>query len=197
MSSHRTKTVEGRRSFVWKSSLWGAALVGAGVWGGRGLAAEEKALLTGELKDWKKIANRKGLAEGFTFLENPQLKSLADGRLAVRGEEIYAMVQHSDIRKPEESRYEAHRKYIDIQYLVEGAEEIRVAPVGKMKESVAYDAAKDIAFYEHPAAYRQVILKPGSFVVLFPEDAHMPLCPAGPVGKVHKVVVKIAVDALR
>lgn len=104
------------------------------------------------------------------------------------GDDIFALVSDNAARTPRRSKLEAHRKYIDIQYVVSGSDEIgwkALADCKRVREK--YDAKRDVAFYaDAPAAF--VSVAPGSFVLFFPEDAHAPLSGKG---NVRKVVVKV------
>jgi len=93
-----------------------------------------------------------------------------------------------------QGRWEAHRRYIDIQYLVSGIERIGYTPVANLALTTPYDEDKDVAFYQGHGDI--LTLEPGMFAVFFPHDAHMPmLCEAGGSPKqVRKIVVKIPVE---
>lgn len=87
---------------------------------------------------------------------------------------------------------EAHRKYIDIQYLIEGEELIGVAPLASMERVAEAAPERDIWFYEGETA--KLPLSGGRFAILFPQDAHAPCIAAGECRPVRKVVVKVAVE---
>jgi YhcH/YjgK/YiaL family protein len=97
-------------------------------------------------------------------------------------------------KAPEEAKYEAHRDYIDIQYLVAGDETIGVAPVGQLRDATPFDAEKDILFFGAPPAALTLRIPPGHFAVFFPEDGHQPMRHGAAPGELHKVVVKIRVS---
>ena len=95
----------------------------------------------------------------------------------------------------EDARLEAHRKYIDVMYMVEGEEIILVKPTDRVCEVTRpYDAAGDAMLAKLDGDETAVRLKPGQFIVLFPQDAHCPARQAGKAGKVHKLIGKLAVD---
>ena len=96
--------------------------------------------------------------------------------------------------KPEEACiYEAHKKYIDLHYIVSGKERIATADVRSLDETLPYDADKDIGFYKGRASGHS-LLKPGDFMVCYPSDAHMVAMMEDKPEKIEKVVVKIRVQ---
>ena len=101
------------------------------------------------------------------------------------------MIQQYDPKPREKARWEAHRKYIDVQYVLSGSEHFGYAPLERLS-SVAYDEAKDFHELKGEGDFLQV--PAGTFMVLFPQDAHMPGI-AGPGARfTKKIVVKIRLD---
>lgn len=93
--------------------------------------------------------------------------------------------------KPEaDCKYEAHRKYIDLHYIVEGVEGIATADCAALTVTEAYDEEKDILFLsgEEDGRYR---LKPGQFMVCYPNDAHKVGMMADAPAPIRKIVFKI------
>ena len=93
-----------------------------------------------------------------------------------------------------EARFESHRDYIDIQYLLSGEEMIGVAPVGQLQGATPYDAAKDLVFYATPDRYHELAIPPGCFAVFFPWEGHMPMCHSRGPRELHKVVIKVSLS---
>lgn len=131
-----------------------------------------------------------GFAEAFAFLQRADLVALPAGRVEVIGKRVFAIVGKDEGKGRERARLEAHRKYIDIQFVVSGDEWIGWRDLKTCRESgLGYSAEKEIEFYTAtPTKWFRV--PPGSFAIFFPEDAHAPLAGEGPV---HKVVMKVAV----
>lgn len=130
------------------------------------------------------------LGRAFAFLEQAAKEGVPAGRREVEGERIYVMGQSYETAPPAEKRFEAHRRYTDIQYIVEGAETMFWAPAGELEPAVEYNAEKDVVFFKE-AAGAAVPVKAGRFAVFFPEDAHKPGCVCGEKGAVRKIVVKV------
>lgn len=129
-------------------------------------------------------------ALAFDFLRNTDLRALPSGRHNVLGEEIFAIVEACAGRTREEAKLECHRRYIDIQLVLEGVDEMGWKPVAEcVNPATDYDAARDIRFFnDAPSSW--IATPPGSFCVFFPEDAHAPLVSTG---MIRKVVMKVAV----
>lgn len=95
------------------------------------------------------------------------------------------------VSRPEtECIYEAHKKYTDLHYILEGVEGIATAAPSALTETSAYDEAKDIMFFEGPEDGRYY-LKPGQFMVCFPEDAHKVAMMKDNPAPIKKIVFKI------
>ena len=108
---------------------------------------------------------------------------------------VKAIVSEYETKTENEYGYEAHRKNIDIQYLLKGEERIACLPIDKLKETTPYSEEKDAAFYSADILPlpSYLLLQPGFFAIFFPQDGHMPqLCVDKPK-KVKKVVIKVEI----
>ncbi len=188
-----------RRNFL--AGITGATLGLTGAGSREGLLAASKTtqmnILSGELKTWRTLKGIEGLEAGLEFLEKADLAALSPGRHEINGDSVFATVSKSPSRAPETAQFESHRKYIDIQCLIAGAEIIGVAPVDQLTVCSPYNEAKDIMFYSLPKQFENIEMHPGHFVVFFPEHGHLPLCHFNGVHEIHKVVVKMKVDYWR
>jgi len=138
---------------------------------------------------------QENLKRAVAWLASGAWKTLEDGKTVIDGDRIYALVSRYDSREERAGRFESHRKYIDIQMLIEGAEWIFVQPTVELPVSVEYDGQKDIDFRSGAiAGSHALLMTPSLAAVLFPEDAHMP-CIAidGKSSPIHKLVLKVAV----
>jgi len=137
--------------------------------------------------------NRERWGKAFNFLKTTNLEEIGTGKYELEGENLFVNVDEYTTRKEEDSRFEAHRRYVDIQYLVSGEEKIGIAALENTKEITPYDNLKYISFLTaEQNNYR--IASPERFFVFFPEDAHRPCVKTGENTKVRKVVVKIRID---
>jgi len=129
--------------------------------------------------------------KAFAFLRRNDLASLPADRYEFDGDRLFCMISKGPGKSRAEAKLEAHRKYIDIQYVIAGTEEMGWRPTADCKlTDTSYDADKDIGFFkDQPDSWTHV--PPGSFVIFFPQDAHAPLVGSG---EIHKAVLKIAVE---
>lgn len=127
-------------------------------------------------------------ASAITFLRRQPLDRLPLERIEIAGGSVIATVSKSTARKREDAVLEAHRKFIDIQYLIGGVEEMGWRCRDRcQKRQTEYDAAKDVElFTDAPDTY--FTMHPGQFVIFFPDDAHSPLLGTG---ECHKIVIKV------
>jgi biofilm protein TabA len=128
--------------------------------------------------------------KAFQFLKRDDLATLAEGRYDIDGDTIFAIVAKDQGREKDEAQLEIHNKYIDIQMILEGVDEMGWKARSACAEMVdEYDAENDIQFIaDLPTAWAATT--PEHFAIFFPEDAHLPLIAKGII---HKVIVKIAV----
>ena len=126
----------------------------------------------------------------FDYLKNTDLAAETLGEHELLGRDVYAIVSEYEPKKHENCQFEAHRLYIDVQYIISGEEMMGVVPLDKTTETVPY--VEDIAFYgtEYPdAVYEKAT--PEKFFVFFPKDAHRPSMESTEGVMVKKVVVKV------
>lgn len=111
------------------------------------------------------------------------------GRYDIDGDNVFVVVHDYSTRNSAECEFEAHRKYIDVQYIAKGSELIGYAPFRGQDVTADYDEEKDAAFFKGYASF--IKMDKGMFAIFFPEDLHMP--GTGDGGPVRKVVVKVRV----
>ena len=139
------------------------------------------------------IALTPALQKAFDFLRQLHGQTPADGRAEIDGQQVYALFQSYETRGGE-PKFEAHRKYLDIQYVAAGEEVIGWAFIDSMAVDVPYDEAKDVCLgHVSPSEMTPVRLSAGQLAVLYPSDAHAPKLAAGAPVAVKKIVVKVAV----
>lgn len=132
----------------------------------------------------------KDLEIGLKWLENSDLTNLSDGRYNI-SDRIYANIQTYETK--EDALYEAHRNYIDIQYIVKGEEKIGVTNYNNCETATPYDKEKDIEFLNNMSSEQYIPLYAGEFMLLYPQDAHKPSIRLHKKSNVKKVVVKVKV----
>ena len=137
----------------------------------------------------------------YTFLGNPIIRALEvirdtdfsqleDRTYEVEGRDLFFFIQSYETKTVNDTP-EAHRKYIDIQYIISGKEQMGVAQLD-VAEEIEARPENDIWFYHSPMDF--VTVSEGMFAVFFPSDAHAPcISPAGESNPVRKCVFKVRV----
>jgi len=130
------------------------------------------------------------IALAFDYLRGVDSQGVMPGTFEIAGTQVYAIVQEYETLPETQGSWEAHRRYIDLQCVIAGAERIGYAHISRLAPGV-YDPARDVVPLSGAGDF--LILGPGAFMLLFPEDAHMPRIAVGAPSQVRKVVIKIAV----
>lgn len=133
---------------------------------------------------------KSGISEAFGFLHQPGLDELPDGRYEIVGNRVFAIINRTQGRRIDEGELEGHRRYIDIQYVISGNEQMGWKSREGLTNSTEYDEEKDLEFFKG-APDSLIRVPPGAFAIFHPTDAHLPLIGDGPI---HKVIIKLAVD---
>ncbi|MGV8095445.1 MAG: YhcH/YjgK/YiaL family protein [Mangrovibacterium sp.] len=136
-----------------------------------------------------------GMSEGINvalqYLIETDFSKLESGRYIIDGDKLFAIVQEYDTKTLEKSVLEAHKEYIDIQFMIEGEECIGYEPMKDQEIEVPYNEKDDYWLFRG----NPVLLKytKGMFCILFPKDLHMPRVISGKSMPVRKVVMKVRI----
>jgi YhcH/YjgK/YiaL family protein len=148
--------------------------------------------------DFISNANRyKTLGERITkalnYLQTTDLITLEKGTYNIEGDNVFAIVNEYETVHVDAEQMEAHKKYIDVQYVAEGTENIGHSFLQHQTPSTAYDDEKDfMLFAEYPDFYST--LTKGMFAIFYPTDLHMPGVHLHNSCTVKKIVIKIKID---
>jgi YhcH/YjgK/YiaL family protein len=130
--------------------------------------------------------------KAFTFLSGKNLQTLPIGKYKIGRKGTFAIVQEYSVKEESEGFIECHRKYIDIQYLAKGAENVGVCTKCACTPLTPHDSEKDVQKLRGKVDF--ITLEPNVFAVFFPDDGHMPCIKHGKKNeKVRKIVVKVPV----
>lgn len=127
--------------------------------------------------------------KAFAYLKNTDLDKLPVGKYPIDGENVFATVTDNPTKPYEKTAWESHKKYIDLQYVIQGAEGMGVNPVAVSKVTEPYNEAKDVAHYETEGKIYTAL--PGTFYLFFPTEAHRPNIKADGSDHDKKIVLKI------
>lgn len=129
----------------------------------------------------------------FEYMRNTDLRALSTGRHTIIGEDLFVIVEQLQGRTRAEARLECHRRYIDIQLVLEGTDEMGWKPLVDCRQPTAdFNRERDIQFF-NDAADTWISTPADAFCIFFPDDAHAPLVSSG---KIRKLIFKIAVEAV-
>lgn len=132
------------------------------------------------------------ISKSFDYIKTTDLQNLPVGKYPIDGENIFALVSEYKTKPEFEGKLEAHKKYIDVQYVIEGEELMGYAPLGEQIVLDPYKEENDIIFFKGDKSFTKV--SAGMFAVFFPEDVHMPGIVSGKSSSVKKLVIKVRID---
>jgi len=145
-----------------------------------------------QLRDYGKLSH--GIPAAIDYLLHTDFTQVSEGRYELDGERLVAIVQRYQTKPMAEARWEAHRRFIDVQYVLEGEEQMGhlLCRPGLTVEQ-PYDESKDVVFYKGQGTFFRMM--EGDTAIFLPQDAHAPgLAVNDKPIEVRKVVVKCRVD---
>ncbi len=126
----------------------------------------------------------------FEYMRNTDLHALTPGVHQIIESKLFAIVEHVHGRTRDVAKLECHRRYIDIQLVLEGDEQMGWKTLADCHDPAdEYSLDRDIRFF-NDAPSTWIATPPDCFCIFFPEDAHAPLVGEG---NIRKVIFKIAV----
>lgn len=138
------------------------------------------------------------LIKSLEYLKQTDFSQMEIGKYEIEGSQIFALVQEVQTLPKVDCRAEIHVKNIDIQYVIEGTDVIGFGlpdPANEVEEDLSVE--KDCIFFKNVKNEVDLVLIPGMYAIIFPEELHRPYCQYGGVsGKLRKVVVKVAAELL-
>jgi len=138
--------------------------------------------------------NKERWDKTFTFLKSNDLKNLEVKRYEIDGANLYVNVSEYVTKDIDSAKYEVHKNYIDLQYVISGAELIGIAPLSEKKDILMpYNQDKDVELMTVNKG-TDIKANPGKFFILFPSDLHRPGVKDGENSQVKKLVGKIKID---
>lgn len=136
--------------------------------------------------------NPKYWKQAFEFLASTDLKKMPLGKQELEGKHLFVALDEYTTKDKKDTKYESHKKYIDIQFIIEGEELMGLSTLDKLETTAPYNSETDLAFYAYEGG-DYIKCTPGNFVIFFPEDAHRPMMKVTENSKVKKIVVKILI----
>ena len=134
-----------------------------------------------------------GFKAAFAFIREAAT-DIPDGKYVIDGDNVIAHVMTKETKTRDEISPEYHRKYIDVQFILDGEEGCDLSANVERKHTVPYDAEKDIAFLAEDPETAKLRVAKGYLYIVWPHEPHKPLCSIGKAARqVRKIVVKVAV----
>jgi len=118
-------------------------------------------------------------------------RSQPDGRYEIDGDNIFATVMSYTTLAAEELKFEGHKNHIDVQLLLEGEEFMDVCLDTDLEVDTPYSEEGDAILFKAPKQFSTVLLKPGRFAAVFPDDLHQPSRFVEAPQPVRRMVVKV------
>jgi YhcH/YjgK/YiaL family protein len=138
--------------------------------------------------------NKERWEKAFNFLKNTDLSKLELKRYDIDVDNLFATVSEYTSKNEDAAKFEAHRKYIDLQYVISGKEVMNIAPLTSIVEVITpYDDKKDIEFVTVSKVVNYKA-SPSNFFIFFPTDVHRPGLKDGANAQVRKIVIKVMVE---
>jgi biofilm protein TabA len=127
----------------------------------------------------------------FAFMRDSNLVTSKPGKYIIDGDNAFATITDGPSKEFDQTAWESHRKYIDLQYVIKGKEKIGVAQLSTATVTKPYDASRDGANYTAEGKF--YIADPAAFLLFFPDDVHRPNIKVDGFDVVKKLVIKIKV----
>lgn len=134
------------------------------------------------------------IRKALLLIKESRFEEMKDGRYEIEGEVMYMTISRYQTKPIEDGKWESHKKYIDVQFIAEGAESVGYSNITNMTIVNEYNEEKDIRFLKGYGNF--FTAEKSTFFILFPEDVHMPgiSLESNKPQLVTKVVVKVKAD---
>ena len=131
--------------------------------------------------------------EAINYLSHLRNEDISLGRHVVNDGFFYNVIEYETTDEPDKL-YESHQRYVDIQLLLVGEEIMQVVDINRLPVFQSYDSETDFTLYAPVNNGSIILLRPGSFLVLYPKDAHRSMSLNHNKGKVRKIVGKVLIN---
>ena len=130
-----------------------------------------------------------GLSAVADYLAKNDLSTLAPGSHVIDGKALYVNVMEVKAQAKSRALLEYHRKYIDVQLVLQGVEQMGWTARRDLPADTHFDQDMDFALLQAPVS-NWFTVHPGFFALFMPDDAHAPCCGTG---KIRKAVFKVRI----
>ncbi|MFZ5946734.1 MAG: YhcH/YjgK/YiaL family protein [Stygiobacter sp.] len=144
----------------------------------------------------KNISRYFALGEKFQkaleYLSSTDFSNIENGEYEIDGKNIYAIVNEYQTKPLSAGKWESHKKYADIQFIVSGNEKMGFTESKKTIVLTEYDEDKDVTIHKGEGQFFNV--EENHFVIFFTNEIHMPSLAVNIPKQVKKVVIKLAIE---
>ncbi|MDQ8738475.1 YhcH/YjgK/YiaL family protein [Paenibacillus sp. LHD-38] len=156
-------------------------------------------MIVGSLRHWttQRESAHPVLRKAIDYLAETDFEGLEEGKHPIQGDDMFALLMAITTKPKEEQPAEKHERFLDIHLLLQGEETIGWQLHSENSEPTEpYNQEQDFALFVELKDETLIQLKPGMYMVLFPDDIHRPGLATAHASNVRKVVVKINQDLL-
>jgi YhcH/YjgK/YiaL family protein len=127
------------------------------------------------------------------YLARTDLSRIECGKHTIDGSALFLLAQEYETRPMEACNWEAHHRYIDVQFVMKGTERMGYSPLSRLTVKEPYSEEKDFALFAGNGDFFDV--HEGMFVIFMPDDAHMPGVRSASSTHVRKMVLKVLIES--
>lgn len=131
--------------------------------------------------------------EALKYLKNTDITTLELGKHVIN-DWLYINVQEYMSKPLSECRFESHRKYVDIQMMINGVEAIETCDIDKLEGETEYSDEQDVMFWKQKPNQMRSVITNNAYVILYPQNAHMPCIAIDKPAKIRKLVAKVLIS---
>lgn len=129
------------------------------------------------------------------FIKNSNLAELPTGDILIKDDALFVKVLRYNPKNASENYFEIHNFHADLQLIVSGIEAFHIVNNCYLEETNEFKMEGDFAFYKADKNITELVLEPGKFAFLFPEEPHKPGCKYKSIeSPILKLVFKIKID---
>lgn len=132
-----------------------------------------------------------GVKKALNYIKNTNFNDLPMGKHEIEGNDLFVIFKEYQTKQVDGNLLESHLKYIDVQYIVDGVEQMGVTMHTGQEPEKEYDAVDDYVLFDEP--YDVITVTKGMFAIFFPDDIHMPDITTGVPSQVKKAVIKVKI----
>lgn len=144
------------------------------------------------LKPESELLMHRKLNAALLYLQKLNYESLKEGETEV-DTDFYYIVQRYNTKDVSKCQFESHKKYVDVQIMVEGSEIMDLADISRLYVKQSYNSEDDYILWNEPERFTRTTLRQGDYIVIYPETAHRGAVKLQTNEKVLKIVGKVRI----